>query len=103
MQSGLVCRIAALGRCKSTEAISLLPTVRNRKQRDPEQQKGEALRNSTLISVTSTYAVTDRNVSLMLCAITVTSNFYPFTSDLRMCCIESPAVNYWHLLTAKTW
>ena len=83
----------AFGRWKSTGVISLLPTVGNTKQRDPEQQKGEALRKSTFLSVTSTYAVMDRNVSLVLNAMTLTSNFSPFARDLRMCCIAGSAVN----------
>ncbi|PKU47104.1 hypothetical protein llap_2599 [Limosa lapponica baueri] len=49
----------AFGRCMSTGAISLLPTVGNRKLRDPEQQKGEALRNNTFFSDTPTYAMTN--------------------------------------------
>lgn len=39
-------------------AVLLFPTTGIRKQRDPEQQKGEALRNCTFLSVTSIYAVT---------------------------------------------
>lgn len=37
----------------STGAVSLLPTVGNRKLRDPEQRKGEALGKGTFPSVTS--------------------------------------------------
>lgn len=79
----------ALQICKSGRggcvcAILLFATTGIRKQRHPEQQKGEALRNCTFLPV----------CTLVLSAIILTSNFYPFTCDLRMCCIAGSAVNY---------
>lgn len=49
---------------------------------------------NTFPSITSGSVVTDRKVSLVLNATTLTSNFYLFTFDLMMCYVAGSAINY---------
>lgn len=73
-----------------------LTASHSRKQKAERSRGAEVTdtEKNTFPSVTSGSVVTDRKVSLVLNAITLTSNFYLFPFDLMMCYVAGSAINY---------